>query len=867
MTDHHALAFLLFGTPLAASFLTLLFRDSMGRKVHRIGVAAQVIGLSASIFLFLQVIAGGPERIDFSAGRPEGIFHFGFYVDRLAALLMVHIMAISTIIYTFSIRYMSQDGRYAWFLSLLGMTAFVLLCMISSSNLLMLFLFWQILGILLCFLAFNYAHLPTARGAFRTFVMLRTGDLFFLLGILLAWHLYGTLSFPDLFRKAESVCPLLYFLPGGGPAISGPTAVTLLIFVGAMSKSAQFPLHMWLPDSLYAPTPVHALLHAGIINSGGFLLNRLAPLYGLSAAALHIVFLVGVMTALLGAGMMLTQNDIKKTLGYSTIGQMGYMIMECGLGAFALAIFHLIAHGVFKATIFLNCGHVINAARQEPRSPVRDRSAEPSDFSLLRWLTGFVTTLILPLVILLAAHGGVSSSLRNSQGVVILLFFSWVTSSQAIITLYRLRAAASRKVAFMMLLTLLFVVLTYLIAAQNFSAFLYPEPGAVAYYIQSAALPGWLFDDLVELTALAVILNWVFIYARSHGKTLALPAWVGGVETRIYLFLINRLYLDALALKLGNEAKRILKGVDGNRAVSYFFAVIAILLYGLETGLRTLPDPGSTVLLLASFLLIPLFPFHGPYSALLKRMPLFFSAITAMLMPALGVQLLSGRLGDIPPNVVAAIGIFAIFSAVYGTFKALVQTNIRTLVTYASLPLYAFCWWHLSRVGAFRFETSLFILSVALGTGGLLLAWQTVVSRFGELDLTHIGGLAGTMPRFALLTGLLIMSAMGLPPFGTFSGAMALLLKKGPALSAGLIGIVTIWLAASWYFFRLIFRLLFGPGRNDIRCEDLSAGEALPLLLILIVLLAIGLAPYGLFDSESLNQSAQLANGWVSWNR
>src|SRR2546425_11590690 len=176
--------------------------------------------------------------------------------------------------------------------------------------------------------------------------------------------------------------------PGSGLEISAVTAITLLIFIGAMSKSAQFPLHMWLPDSLYAPTPVHALLHAGIINAGGFLLNRLAPLYGLSPTTLHLVFAIGAMTALLGAGMMLTQNDIKKTLGYSTIGQMGYMIMECGLGAFALAVFHLIAHGLFKATIFLNCGHVIHAARQETRLPPKDETVEQTDFSLLTWLTG-----------------------------------------------------------------------------------------------------------------------------------------------------------------------------------------------------------------------------------------------------------------------------------------------------------------------------------------------------------------------------------------------------------------------------------------------------------------------------------------------
>jgi NADH-quinone oxidoreductase subunit L len=348
--------------------------------------------------------------------------------------------------------------------------------------------------------------------------MQRVGDVAFLMGILLAYHLYGTLDFVQLFQKAAQIKTSFTLWPGGGVEIGGATAVTILIFVGAMSKSAQFPLHMWLPDSLYAPTPVHALLHAGIINAGGFLLNRLAPLYGLSSSTLHFVFATGVLTALLGAGMMLTQNDIKKTLGYSTIGQMGYMIMECGLGAFSLAIFHLIAHGLFKGTTFLNCGHVIHATRQEPRKPLKDKSEGALDFSLLTWLTGFITTLILPLIILLAAHGVLSLPLRNAQGVVIFLFFSWVTSSQAIMTLYRLQAVASRKVAALMLLTLLLVVLTYLLAAQAFTYFLYPELGMVVAYFQAAALPGWLFDVIVETTALAVILNWVFIYARSQDR-------------------------------------------------------------------------------------------------------------------------------------------------------------------------------------------------------------------------------------------------------------------------------------------------------------------------------------------------------------
>src|SRR6266540_2724195 len=444
--------------PLLASLITLIGRNASGHR--RAKIAAYPIGaafLGALMTLWL-VATQGPVTIRFydPASLSMLAFPIGFHIDRLSAVMMALISAVGTIIYIYSVGYMHQDPHERRYLTLIAFTTFVLLCMVSSANLMMLFLLWQILSYLLYLLAHNHAHEATLEGAFGTFTLLRVGDVAFMAGIVLAHQLYGTLEFQTLFTKAIESPVTLRPLPG--IEIGGATAVTLLLFFGAMSKSAQFPLHIWLPRSLYAPTPVHALLNAGIINAGGFLINRLAPLYGLSSTTLHVAFVVGTLTAVLGATMMLAQNDIKKTLGFSTIGQMGYMIMECGLGAFSLAVFHLIAHGLFKATIFLNCGHVIHAARQEPRLPPKDETVEQTDFSLLTWLTGFITTLILPLIILLAAHGVLSLPLRNSQGVVIFLLFSWVTSSQAILTLYRLRAVASRKVAALMLLTLLLVV-------------------------------------------------------------------------------------------------------------------------------------------------------------------------------------------------------------------------------------------------------------------------------------------------------------------------------------------------------------------------------------------------------------------------
>ena len=522
-------------------------------------VGAAFVGAIAILWL---VATEGPITVRFydPASIASLAFPIGFYIDRLSAVMMTLITGVSTVIYCYSTGYMYQDRHFRRYLALICFTDFVLLCMVSSANLMMLFLLWQSLGYLLYLLAHNHAHAATLRGAFKTFTILRVADAAFLAGIVLAYQLYGTLEFHDLFARAAGNPVTFSLWPG--VEVSATTAVTSLLFIGAMGKSAQFPLHLWLPGSLFAPTPVHALLHAGIINAGGFLINRLAPLFGLSSTTLHIAFVVGTLTAVLGATMMLVQNDIKKTLGFSTIGQMGYMIMECGLGAFSLAAFHLIAHGLFKGTVFLNCGNVIHKARQEPAFPHADPHAEAQEFSRLTWFTGFATTLLIPLVILLVTHGVLHIPLLESQGTVIFLFFIWVTSSQAILTLIRLRAVASWKISMAMLLILLFVVFVYLFAVESFTAFLYPNPGEVAAYFHAAALPDWLFDGLIGGTALVIILGWFYIYAQAHGQTMWVPKLADGLRLRLYVLFMNRLYVDQAYERLGRGVTHAVHSLD-----------------------------------------------------------------------------------------------------------------------------------------------------------------------------------------------------------------------------------------------------------------------------------------------------------------
>ncbi len=528
--------------------LTTLIVISGGDRISpgRAKLAAWPLGAAfcGAVTTLYVVAANGP--ISFRLYDPAAAASFpvplGFYIDRLSAVMMVLISAIGTIIYAYSINYMYQEPHERRYLALIGVAVFVLLSMVSSANLMMLFLFWQILSYLLYLLIHNHAHAGTLEGAFRTFTILRIGDIAFLAGIALAYSLYGTLEFPDLFTSAAQATVTVSLLPG--VELSGATVVTLLLLIGGMSKSAQFPLHVWLPRYLYAPTPVTALLHAGIINAGGFLINRLAPLFGLSPTTLHVAFVIGTVTAVVGASMMLAQNDIKNMLGFSTIGQMGYMVMECGLGAFSLAVFHLIAHGLFKATVFLNCGNVIGRARQEPHFPHAGQEKEEEISSRLAWFTGFVTTLLIPLLMLLLTHGILNIPLLETQGTVIFLFFIWVTSSQAILTLTRLRAVSSWQVSLAMLLTLLFVVFVYLFAVESFTSFLYPNPDEVAAYFKAAELPGRLFDMMIGAALLTTVLGWCYLYLRAQGRKMGLPAAVEGLRIRLYVLFLNRLYVE-----------------------------------------------------------------------------------------------------------------------------------------------------------------------------------------------------------------------------------------------------------------------------------------------------------------------------------
>jgi len=273
-----------------------------------------------------------------------------FIFDRLTMIMMLLVGTISLLIHHYAARYLLSDVTQVRFMMQLSLLTASIMVLVMSGNLLTAFFGWQLIGLCLYFLLNHYHYdIKANKAAKKKFIVNRFGDTCFLIAILIAYQYYGSTDFHVLFKQAANLEYSLGFF-------THQSAILLLIFVAVMTKSAQFPFHFWLPDTMEAPTPVSAIMHAGAINAGGFLLARLSPLLMQTPAVMTIIFIVGFISALMGGFFILTQSDIKKQLAYSTIGQMGYMIMQCGLGCFAAAIFHLIAHGIFKATLFLNSG-------------------------------------------------------------------------------------------------------------------------------------------------------------------------------------------------------------------------------------------------------------------------------------------------------------------------------------------------------------------------------------------------------------------------------------------------------------------------------------------------------------------------------
>jgi NADH-quinone oxidoreductase subunit L len=549
------LILLVIALPFLAAVLTQLFGERLGRRASMISVsAAWLTFICAAVTLWLAI--SGAEVRDYALLADWGLIRF----DPLSTLMSLVISAISLIVHLYSVRYMVEEPGYARFFSLLGAMTGTLLLMVTAGDLITLLVAWHLVGILLYFLlGYDTRSRSASRYAFWTWITYRFGDLPLLLAAALLFQAFDSWSLAVIFeRLAEAPNMQTIF---GLPLVE---TVGALIAVAAYARSAQFLLHTWLPYTMSGPTPVSALMHAGIVNAGGFLINRFAPLFVHTSEVLHWVFIVGLATAVIGSVLMLTQNDIKKSLGYSTMGQMGFMIMECGVGAFSLAIFHLIAHGLFKGTLFLGAGGAIGAARKDdgvPKDPLYNFVVEKRPArSRKPWLMMAALTLLVPGAILLLAHWLVAQDFYQKQGADVLLFFGWVTGAQLIFATYRMRTENLGRLFMLIIVSFAVVVLGYTLISHTFDLFLYPDEALRSGIYNAAGIDVIWFDVLVVLMTLVIVIGWLrTYYSERNGRRMdkkLKPVWLMFYALISREFYINDLYswaarrLEAIAMRL-----------------------------------------------------------------------------------------------------------------------------------------------------------------------------------------------------------------------------------------------------------------------------------------------------------------------------
>ena len=355
--------------PLIASIISGFFGKFIGDRNSEI-VTSLLVSISAifSIIILYEVIYNQyQDNIIIATWINSGSLevNWSMKIDSLSAVMLVVVTSISALVHIYSIGYMSHDPHKPRFMAYLSLFTFAMLMLVTSDNFIQLFFGWEGVGLCSYFLiGFWFKKESANTAAIKAFVVNRVGDFGFALGIFLIFYLFGTVNYTEVFDQIPSVTDKkLFFL---GIETNAVDLICLLLFIGAMGKSAQILLHTWLPDAMEGPTPVSALIHAAtMVTAGVFLVVRCSPIYEYSELALNIITIVGMSTALFAASVALVQTDIKKIIAYSTCSQLGYMFFATGVGAYNVAIFHLFTHAFFKALLFLGSGSVIHAFKDE----------------------------------------------------------------------------------------------------------------------------------------------------------------------------------------------------------------------------------------------------------------------------------------------------------------------------------------------------------------------------------------------------------------------------------------------------------------------------------------------------------------------
>ncbi len=354
--------------PLAGSLLAGIFGTKLGGNVigrrlsHGSTILGVLIAFIISVMTLNSVVVDGAhfdETIYTWMVVGDVKMGIGFLIDGLTAMMMCVVTFVSLMVHIYTIGYMDEDEGYNRFFSYIALFTFSMLMLAMSNNMLQLFFGWEAVGLVSYLLIGFWYTRPTAIFAsLKAFMVNRVGDVGFILGIGLVLAYTGTVNYTEVFAQADALSKLTF--PGTGWMLI--TVICICLFIGAMGKSAQFPLHVWLPDSMEGPTPISALIHAAtMVTAGIFMVARMSPLFELSNAALSFVMIIGAITALFMGILGMIQNDIKRVVAYSTLSQLGYMTVALGASAYSVGVFHLMTHAFFKALLFLGAGSVILA--------------------------------------------------------------------------------------------------------------------------------------------------------------------------------------------------------------------------------------------------------------------------------------------------------------------------------------------------------------------------------------------------------------------------------------------------------------------------------------------------------------------------
>jgi NADH-quinone oxidoreductase subunit L len=492
----------------------------------------------ASCWIFADVLEGntfnGSVYTWLSSGGVR--LEIGFLIDRLTALMMVVVTFVSLMVHVYTIGYMAEDPGYQRFFAYISLFTFSMLMLVMANNFLQLFFGWEAVGLVSYLLiGFWYTRESAIYAGLKAFLVNRVGDFGFILGIALVLAYFGTLDYQQVF--------------GAAPKMAAPlTLICILLFVGAMGKSAQFPLHVWLPDSMEGPTPISALIHAAtMVTAGIFMVARMSPLFELSPTARSVVLVIGGITAFFMALVALTQYDIKRVVAYSTLSQLGYMTVALGASAYSAAIFHLMTHAFFKAVLFLAAGSVIIALHHE--QDMRRMGGLKHTMPWTYW------TLLL---------GAISSA--GIPG------FAGFFSKDAIIEAVRHSSTPGAMFAWLCVLITVFITATYTFrlvfmafhgaprfdpahpphespAVVTVPLVLLAIPSVVAGYVVGPVVYGQFFGTALPPTAGEYHGLWTFI---GHGLT-SLPFWLAlaGIATAYLLYRVRTDLPKRIAIALG----------------------------------------------------------------------------------------------------------------------------------------------------------------------------------------------------------------------------------------------------------------------------------------------------------------------------